>query len=324
MVELTMDTVQPVPSIVPIKSWLGSLRPNATSLVPADPALRSLAPSSPTQPRRWMVGGLVAFALTAGVAAWDARPHHARVEPVTTVVSGRAGLRKTSSGNDERWQQQGLTITIDPTLAQAAPAAKDAIVGAFGAWASSGASLPQISFDSTTTPGQAVRDGVNRLLLGPITVAGHEDALALTLSYVDEATGEVVEADTIFNSAYDWATLDPSASDEGDDGQDGCHHRYDLQNVATHEAGHFFGLGEDYDDETTTMYVSSQLCQTSKRELKKSDVTVVSGLYAQAPAKVAQGHACNASIAGGRGSGGAGVAAIALFAVAATRRRRRS
>ena len=176
-----------------------------------------------------------------------------------------------------------MTVTVDPTLAQVAPAAKDAIVSAFGAWASSGAALPQLSFDATSTPGGAIRDGVNRLLFGPITAPGHEENLAITLSYVDDSTGEVVEADIIFNSAYDWTTLDPTAAASDDSGPGGCHHRYDLQNVATHEAGHFFGLGEDYDDEATTMYVSSQLCQTSKRTLSPSDVSVVSGLYAQGP-----------------------------------------
>jgi hypothetical protein len=240
---------------------------------------------------------VIGCAAIAGVATWQAHARHVPVEPSRTVVSGRAGLRKTASGTEERWLRGALTVTIDPTLAQATPAAKDAIVSAFGAWASTAAHLPQLSFDSTSTPGEAVHDGVNRLLLGPITVAGHEENLALTFSYVDDSTGEVVEADTIFNSAYDWATIDPSAGDTSDHGAAACHHRYDLQNVATHEAGHFFGLGEDYDDPTTTMYVSSDLCQTSKRTLKPSDVSVVSGLYVQGPASAAS-RGCNASPAG--------------------------
>jgi len=245
------------------------------------------------QPRRWLftiVGLAGCLGAAAVVVTWRHPPR-----PVQHIVSGRAGLRTTASGANERWTQGAVTITIDPTLAQATPAARDAIVRAFGAWASTRASLPQLSFDATSTPGQAVQDGVNRLLFGPITVAGHEDNLAVTISYADESTGDILEADTIFNSGYDWTSMDPaSGSDPAR-----CDRRYDLQNVATHEAGHFFGLGEDYDDQSTTMYVSSELCQTSKRVLSPSDVSAASGLYAGVKAS-APARACNVGMATGR------------------------
>ena len=210
--------------------------------------------------------------------------------------------------------QGAVTITLDPSLAQATPAATEAIMNAFGAWASSGARLPQLSFNATSTPGQAVQDGVNRLLFGPITLAGHEDNLAVTISYADESTGEIVEADTIFNSAYEWTTVDgASASEQGD-----CDGRYDLQNVATHEAGHFFGLGEDYEDPTTTMYVSSKICQTSKRTLSPPDVSVATGLYAGATAPA---QACNLTMSGptGKQTGGIAFAALVIAAIALAR-----
>jgi MYXO-CTERM domain-containing protein len=253
----------------------------------------------------------------AGVAVWSSHSH-VRQKPEQSIVSGRAGLRTTSSGVDERWSKASITLTIDPTLANATPAAKEAIINAFGAWASSGASLPQLSFDATSTPGEATQDGVNRLLLGPITAPGQEKDLAITISYADADTGEVVEADTIFNSAYDWTSMG-SASGEG-----ACNGRYDLQNVATHEAGHFFGLGEDYQDDTTTMYVSSLPCQVSKRALSTSDVSVVSGLYAQPAPSAAQAAGCGARIAGGKDTHGAALMAMGVAAFALVRRHRRS
>jgi len=267
-------------SLIPRLSWPSSLRPNATSLRPNEEQPPA-APTSRINRLHVALGCALACAAVAGIATWRSQAHRSRGKPVPSVVSGRAGLRKTPSGADERWYTGALTVTIDPTLAQATPSARDAIVSAFGAWASSDASLPQLSFDVSSTPGQAAQDGVNRLLLGPITAAGHEDALAITISYVD-TEGAVVEADTIFNNAYDWAAIDP-AEDNEDEGDDRCRHRYDLQNVATHEAGHFFGLGEDYGDESTTMYVSSKTCQTSKRTLSKPDISVVTGLYAESP-----------------------------------------
>jgi hypothetical protein len=262
----------------------GSLRPNATSLRPAteEPSAPSTAPPAATAPRvrrRWlaMMVGVMACAVIAGVATRRSRARHAPLEPVRHLVSGRAGLRKTPSGADERWSPGSVTVTIDPTLAGLMPNAKDAVASAFGAWLSSGASVPRLSFNATSTPGQAVQDGVNLWLLGPITIPGQERDLAITISYADEDTGTIVEADTIFNDAYDWTAV----------GQEACDGRYDLQNVATHEAGHFFGLGEDYQDVTTTMYVSSKPCQTSKRTLSAPDISVVTGLYAQTPTQAA-------------------------------------
>ena len=226
---------------------------------------------------------LVCLAIVVGAAAQRSLARRrSRLTAVPHLVSGRAGLRKTESGVDERWSQASLTVTIDPTLASATPGARDAIANAFGAWLSCGASLPQLSFDASSTPGQAVQDGVNRLLFGPITMPGVEKALAITISYADDESGTIIEADTIFNSAYPWGDIAASARDGDDDGAS-CGARYDLQNVATHEAGHFFGLGEDYQDESTTMYVSSRFCQTSKRTLSPSDTSVVSTLYASGP-----------------------------------------
>jgi hypothetical protein len=266
--------------------------------------------------------GLAVLAAIVGRHATLA-PHH--VQPVAHRVPGRAGLRKTQAGADERWSQTSVTVVVDPTLASATPTARDAIVGAFGAWLSTHASLPQVTVDSSSQPGVAAQDGVNRLLLGPITVAGYERALAITIAYADDDTGEILEADTIFNSAYPWAAIDASAgAGAADDDPQGCGQRYDLQNVATHEAGHFFGLGEDYEDTTTTMFVSSSPCQTSKRELTPPDVAAISGLYAGAPAGAAASASCGAHVARrGDTHGGALAASFVIGCVAARRRRRR-
>jgi len=274
-------------SIIPRRSIWSSLRPNARTLRPdTSPGADAGAPPLPApRARRYLLLGcvLVCVAIVAGAAAERSLARRrAQLTAVPHLVSGRAGVRKTPSGAEERWSQASLTVTVDPTLASATPGARDAIANAFGAWLSCGASVPQLSFDSSTTPGQAVQDGVNRLLLGPITTPGEEDALAITMSYADEESGAIVEADTIFNSAYAWGDIAASASAAGDDGAS-CSGRYDLQNVATHEAGHFFGLGEDYQDESTTMYVSSRRCQISKRTLTPSDVSVMTTLYASGP-----------------------------------------
>lgn len=324
---LPSDPKQVSPSMAP----MGSLRPNARTLRPGPDPEATPSATAAARVRRWHVAlaGLVACAAIGGGLAYDSRSHHDRSRIVRSVVSGRAGLRTTPSGADERWGGAPITITIDPSLAALTDTAKDAIEHAFGAWEAGDATLPPISFDVSSTPGEAVQDGVNRLIYGPITVAGHEEDLAVTIGYAEASTGALIEADTIFNNAYDWTTLDPSDAKNGQD-EDECRHRYDLQNVATHEAGHFFGLGEDTEDKTTTMYFSSRACQTSKRQLTQADIAVVSGLYAS-PAggssqQTAGGKASGcavASAAGPVGAEGLAIAGIGVVALTVARRRRR-
>ena len=66
-----------------------------------------------------------------------------------------------------------------------------------------------------------------------------ERVLGATSFIVDVVTGEIVESDVFFNSVFLWST---AASGEAG--------RFDLQSVATHEIGHFVGLGHSALGET--------------------------------------------------------------------------
>lgn len=273
---------------------LHSLSPMYASL--RSPALQPTVVEQP--PRRASTARIAAALAVACVAGLTFDLSHAapRHREVVEVVSARAGLKKTSSGQDVFWTSGAVTVTLDPTLEQLGPGAKDAIVAAFGAWMSSGAGVPNVTVDTTSTAGGVAMDGVNRLLVGKITNPGYEHAIALTTSYFDDSTGEMLEADTVFNSEYAFDIFGAAAPGQQ---AEGCDDAYDLQDIATHEAGHFFGLGEDYDDQSTTMYVSSQFCEMHKRELTKADVSVMSGLYAG----VQQGQTSRAGCGGGTAVG---------------------
>ena len=90
---------------------------------------------------------------------------------------------------------------------------------------------------------------------------------------------------------------------------------------STTRISNFFGLGEDYEDTTTTMYVSSRPCQTSKRVLSATDASVISGLYATAPAAAAS--SCGAHVARSGDTNDGALAASCLLGCAAARRLRR-
>ena len=78
-----------------------------------------------------------------------------------------------------------------------------------------------------------------------LSVFGFEDApdldrvLGATTFIVDVLTGEIVESDVFFNSVFPW-----SVNPAGEAG------RFDLRSVATHEIGHFIGLGHSAIGET--------------------------------------------------------------------------
>jgi MYXO-CTERM domain-containing protein len=217
---------------------------------------------------------------TAGISHLRALP-----APVMQVVSGNPALKKGSDGESVRWHTAKNKIYFDASLDNAGKQAREAVQLGFGTWLGSGAKLPGVDFDSTKGAqfGQ-VPNGKSEVMYGPISLAGHENDLALTVTFSDPKTGEVVESDMIFNSRHPYGVLaykqtgsSNTSSDSSDDSS--CDQRYDLQSVATHEAGHFFGLGEDYDAKTATMYYTTGRCEMNKRVLSNSDETTMDALY---------------------------------------------
>src|SRR5207249_3133152 len=99
-------------------------------------------------------------------------------------------------------------------------------------------------------------------------------------------------------------------------------HSYDLQNVATHEAGHFFGLGENITDGDATMFITSARGETKKRDLAGDDEDGVRILYATAPAAQTGAGCALASPSATTHWGWLGVGAVALGALAALAARR--
>jgi hypothetical protein len=150
-----------------------------------------------------------------------------------------------------------------------------------------------------------------------------------------------VEADIVLNSIYAVGVLkaredqwrrnrhgehdgdgdsQTSMKDESED----CQNRYDVQNVATHEAGHFFGLGEDPVELDATMFQTIDQCETHKRVLSATDVAAVSTLYASVedPEEAAAGpRACSFVGAPSAASGAGWVSGLVLGLLVARRRR---
>lgn len=104
------------------------------------------------------------------------------------------------------------------------------------------------------------------------------NALAVTLLSFDQSTGKIAEADIFFNAeSFRWAVVDsPSESSY-----------IDVQNIATHEIGHFLGVDHSSEDifETdpvladATMFYAAAAGETSRRDPHEDDVFAITSLY---------------------------------------------
>jgi hypothetical protein len=287
--------------------------------------------------RLWFFVALGALG-TVGVGAL-----HGSGNVATNVHSGSPGYRQAKSGENQLWHRRAVTLYVDASLEKLDPAAPDAVYRAFGHWLESHPGLPALTFDSGNTSVQPQRDGKSTVSYGPITAAGHERDLAITVTYSNEHTGEIVEADILLNSAHPVGVLravesawrrDGSRSHErgssskswlADEAED-CRDRYDVQNVLTHEAGHFFGLGEDMTELGSTMFQRIDECETHKRVLAATDAQAIGLLYAQREeddANSAAAPGCSTALASAEKSSGLTIAFL-VGALATSRRARQA
>jgi len=380
-----MKPARPEPDPTPARPEI-RIVPPATSLSALARSKRPLEeepePAPPAPERTYKVGGLGRYAVIGGgmalVLAGLFSLAKQNVEtPRGDVLHAAPGVKHTPDGKQVRWRKQATTIHIDASVDRIGPRARDAIREAFGAWVESDAHLPQLTFDTAQgTSSEAKPDGKNTVVFAPITLKGHERDLAITLTYSDERTGDILESDIIINENFPFDLLDrepsvrseASASPQGSGQEDASasgttgdssepssdaistevqvntavqterrsscvaqqvesscgRDVYDVTNVVTHEVGHFFGLGEDMTDTSSTMYVCTNRCETHKRKLTATDSSVLAALYPEAI-----GGADRASVAGcaarfaPAGSPGTGALAALLAGLLIAARRRR-
>jgi hypothetical protein len=140
-----------------------------------------------------------------------------------------------------------------------------------------------IRFQFAGFTGAAPFEDDDRSVLGFENAPELERVLGATGFVLDALTGEIVESDIFFNSAFDWSTA--SGGEAG---------RFDLQSVALHEIGHFVGLGHSALGETELLPTGGRRVLASgavmfpisfgagnvaDRELQPDDVAGVSDLY---------------------------------------------
>jgi hypothetical protein len=119
-------------------------------------------------------------------------------------------------------------------------------------------------FSGITPCHAGVRDWQNTVSFEPM---GADGRVAITYLWVNWL-GVLLETDTILNSAYPWSA-------------NGKNSTFDLQNVMTHEFGHWAGLEDlkDGSDRWLTMYYLTRRGETDKRSLGLGDLQGIASIY---------------------------------------------
>jgi hypothetical protein len=175
-----------------------------------------------------MVGGLTVLASVVTVAAGT--PAHAYL---------KLGLRDDVHTVSLRWTTLPARYFINDTGVPGVTADqfRHAVDRAFRTWEDVPTASVRFQFVGFT--GAQPLDEDDMSTLGFLSQPELERVLASTNFLIDTRTGEILESDIFFNSAFPW-----SVAENGEPG------RFDVQSIALHEAGHFLGLSHSALGET--------------------------------------------------------------------------
>lgn len=158
-----------------------------------------------------------------------------------------------------------------------------AIDTAFQQWED--ASAISFAYPGTTTavPSSFAGDGTMNEAneIGWVSISDtFPNAIAVTMTWYDRLTLEIAEVDLAFNADLPWAQAS-LAEGIDPDGIRGDPTSYDVQNIATHEAGHWLLLGDLYNKPTAaqTMYGYGSLGELQKRSLESGDIAGALAIY---------------------------------------------
>jgi hypothetical protein len=144
------------------------------------------------------------------------------------------------------------------------------IATAAGVWTAENTSF---SFGSgisqnSTNKGAPVRDNTNTITLG--NLGPGDGVLATAYRWNTSGTDHIVECDMVFNSNTQWSA-DPNTCPPD---------KFDVQNAAAHEFGHWLSLGDVHDPHTAvTMYFGTYPGEIQKRDLAWSDQAGIKFIY---------------------------------------------
>ena len=223
------------------------------------------------------------------------------------------GVRVASGDVTLKWKGTVRYFVSDTGVAGVSPAAfQSTVARAFSTWEAVPTASIAYQFGGLTAARPGADDG--RSTLGFLAVPELDRVLASTSFLIDMSTGELLESDIFFNSAFPW-----SVAPAGETG------RYDLESIAVHEIGHLSGLGHSALGETeigesgrrrvlaaeAVMFpIAFGAGNTSGRALRADDIAGISDLYPDAGFDKEAGSISGRITRDGRGVFGAHIVAF--------------
>jgi hypothetical protein len=186
-----------------------------------------------------------------------------------------------------------------------------AVQRAFSTWHAVPNTQTSSSFIGFTQANPSTGDGAT--VLGFQNRPELDRTLAATNFLVDSTTGEIIESDIFFNSAFAWSTADAGAAG-----------RFDVESIALHEIGHLFGLSHSALGETelrsggrrvlgaaAVMFpIAFSAGDISDRTLRADDIAGFSDIYGNQTFQRLTGSVSGKVTKNGRGVLGAHVVAF--------------
>ena len=167
----------------------------------------------------------------------------------------------------------GTTVTYSVNVKGAPSGALAAVAAGFETW---DAEIDDTLFnDNVATASVKLSgskfDGKNVVSWGRLG----RDIIAMTTVWYNPSTSEIVEFGMVFSTAFKWGI---DSDGEGDTTLVGA---FDVQDIATHEAGHTLMLDDLYMDEASalTMYGYGSFGQTYARSLGVGDISGATAIY---------------------------------------------
>lgn len=147
------------------------------------------------------------------------------------------------------WSSPNISLQLNPTNSSGLSSAQVStmISGAFQSWTNAGSSLGFSLNTSTSNSTSSSQDYASRVFFtSNASTKLDYGVIAVTQVYYYTTNGQVVESDMVFNDSYFQFTATP--------GDTGTSNKIYLQDVATHEAGHAYGLDHSTANRSTLVY----------------------------------------------------------------------
>ncbi|MBI2012099.1 matrixin family metalloprotease [Candidatus Daviesbacteria bacterium] len=173
----------------------------------------------------------------------------------------------------ERWRlPASVTYNINPSSVPASVGADNfsnlITQASFSVWQSAVLSKVNFSRGSDTNTSSSSYDGQN------IVAFGNTSSFTLGVTYIRymRFSRQVVDVDTILNKNLSWGMLNACVNNTSS---------YDVQNILTHELGHWIGLDDEYSSRFVnhTMYGYGYKGEIRKTTLTSGDINSAKSIY---------------------------------------------